>query len=45
MLQARRLSFSLLTYNNVGLLGELLAMAVPLMLGVLLARRSLRIGA
>ena len=45
MLQAKRLSFSLLTYNNVGLLGELLAMAVPLMLGVLLARRSLRLGA
>jgi O-antigen ligase len=43
MLQANRLRFSLLTYNNVGLLGELLAMAVPLILGVLLARRSLRL--
>jgi O-antigen ligase len=44
-LQARRLSFSLLTYNNVGLFGELLAMAVPLLIGVLLARRSLRLSA
>lgn len=43
MLQADRLRFSLLTYNNVGLLGELLAMAVPLIVGVLLARRSLRL--
>ncbi len=43
MLQAQRLSFSLLTYNNVGLLGELLAMAVPLLIGVMLARRSLRL--
>jgi O-antigen ligase len=43
MLQTNRLRFSLLTYNNVGLLGELLAMAVPLIVGVLLARRSLRL--
>jgi O-antigen ligase len=43
MLQAQRFSFSLLTYNNVGLLGEVLAMAVPLLIGVLLARRSLRL--
>lgn len=45
MLQAQRFSFSLLTYGNVGLLGELLAMAVPLLIGVLLARRSLRLPA
>jgi O-antigen ligase len=42
-LQARRLYFSLVTYDNVGLLGDLLAMAVPLLVGVLLARRSLRL--
>jgi len=45
MLQAQRFSFSLLTYGNVGLLGESLAMAVPLLIGVLLARRSLRLNA
>jgi O-antigen ligase len=43
MLQAQRFSFSLLTYGNVGLLGELLAMAIPLLIGVLLARRLLRL--
>lgn len=45
MLQAGRFDFSLLTYNNVGLLGEVLAMAVPLLVGTLLAWRSLRLGA
>ena len=45
MLQAHRTSFSLLTYGNVGLLGQLLAMAVPLLIGVLLAGRSLRLNA
>jgi O-antigen ligase len=40
-LQAHRLDFTLLTYNNVGLLGELLAMAVPLIIGGIVARRSL----
>jgi O-antigen ligase len=45
MLQAHRLDFSVLTYGNVGLLGELLAMAVPILIGVLLARRSLRLPA
>jgi O-antigen ligase len=45
MLQANRFSFSLLTYGNVGLFGEVLAMAVPLIVGVILARRSLRLGA
>ncbi len=44
-LQSNRLDFSLLTYSNVGLLGEILAMSVPLLLGVLLARRSLRLNA
>ena len=42
-LQARRLYFSLVTYDNVGLLGDLLAMAVPLLVGALLARRSLHL--
>lgn len=43
LLQARRLYFSVLTYNNVGLLGELLSMVVPLIIGILLARRSFRL--
>jgi O-antigen ligase len=40
-LQAQRLLFSRLTYYNVGLFGELLAMAVPLLLGAFAARRYL----
>lgn len=41
LLQKQRMIFSLLTYSNVGLLGEALAMAVPLMVGALLARKAL----
>ncbi|MGD0862227.1 MAG: O-antigen ligase family protein [Candidatus Limnocylindrales bacterium] len=41
VLQAKRLLFSRLTYFNVGLFGELLAMATPLLLGVIAARRHL----
>ena len=41
VLQAQRLLFSRLTYFNVGLFGGLLAMAVPLLLGALAARRYL----
>ncbi len=44
-LQTNRFDFSLLTYSNVGLLGEILSMSVPLLLGTLLARRSLRLSA
>jgi O-antigen ligase len=42
-LQARRLLFSRLTYFNVGLFGEMLAMAAPLLIGALAARRYLRL--
>ena len=42
-LQSHRLFFSILTYDSVGLLGEVLAMSVPLLVGVLLARRALRL--
>jgi O-Antigen ligase len=38
-LQADRLYFSRLTYFNVGLFGEMLAMTLPLLLGLLLAHR------
>jgi O-antigen ligase len=43
-LQAKRLFFSRLTYFNVGLFGEMLAMAAPLVLGALAARRQLGLG-
>jgi O-antigen ligase len=39
VMQDRRLFFSRITYFNVGLFGEMLAMAVPLLLAVLLAYR------
>jgi hypothetical protein len=42
-LQAQRLLFSRLTYFNVGLFGEMLAMATPLLLGAIAARRQLRL--
>jgi O-antigen ligase len=40
-LQAQRLLFSRITYFNVGLFGEMLAMAMPLLLAALAARRRL----
>jgi O-antigen ligase len=40
-LQADRLLFSRLTYFNVGLFGAILAMAMPLLLAALVARRRL----
>ena len=40
-LQANRLVFSRLTFFNVGLLGEMMAMAAPLIVGALLCRRTL----
>jgi O-antigen ligase len=40
-LQANRLVFSRLTFFNVGLLGEMMAMAAPLVVGALLCRRTL----
>ena len=43
-LQAKRLLFSRLTYFNVGLFGEMLAMAAPLLLGAIAARRHLGLG-
>ena len=43
-LQANRLLFSRLTYFNVGLFGEMLAMAAPMILGALAARRQLGLG-
>ena len=43
-LQSRRLLFSRLTYFNVGLFGEMLAMAAPLLLGAVLFRRRLGLG-
>lgn len=43
-LQAERLLFSRLTYFNVGLFGEMLAMAAPLLLGAIAARRHLGLG-
>jgi O-antigen ligase len=43
-LQTNRLLFSRLTYFNVGLFGEMLAMAAPLILGAIAARRQLGLG-
>jgi O-antigen ligase len=43
-LQTRRLLFSRLTYFNGGLFGEMLAMAAPLILGVIAARRNFGLG-
>jgi O-antigen ligase len=43
VLQTQRLLFSRITYFNVGLFGEMLAMATPLLLWALLARRRLRL--
>jgi O-antigen ligase len=40
-LQAHRLFFSRLTFFNVGLFGEMMAMAGPLIVGALLCRRTL----
>jgi hypothetical protein len=42
-LQADRLLFSRVTYFNVGLFGEMVAMAVPLLAAALIARRHLRL--
>jgi hypothetical protein len=42
-LQTNRLLFSRITYFNVGLFGEMVAMAVPLLSAALLARRHLRL--
>ena len=39
VMQDRRLFFSRITYFNVGLFGEMLAMAMPLLLAILLAYR------
>jgi hypothetical protein len=43
-LQADRLLFSRLTYFNVGLFGEMLAMGIPLLIGTIAARRQLGLG-
>jgi O-antigen ligase len=43
-LQTYRLLFSRLTYFNVGLFGEMLAMAAPLLLGAIVFRRQLGLG-
>lgn len=43
-LQTDRLLFARLTYFNVGLFGEMLAMAMPLLLTALLARRRFGLG-
>jgi O-antigen ligase len=43
VLQAQRLLFSRVTFFNVGLFGEMLAMAVPLLLAALLASRLLHL--
>ncbi len=42
-LQANRLLFSRITYFNVGLFGEMVAMAAPLLAAVLMARGHLRL--
>lgn len=42
-LQAQRLVFARVTYFNVGLFGVVLAMVVPLVVGILACRRSLRL--
>jgi O-antigen ligase len=39
VMQAKRLFFSRITYFNVGLFGEMLAMALPLLLAALVGRR------
>ena len=44
VLQSRRLLFSRLTFFNVGILGEMLAMAMPLLLAAVLGRRRLGLG-
>ena len=44
VMQANRLFFSRITYFNVGLFGEMLAMAMPLLIVALLARRHLGLG-
>jgi O-antigen ligase len=43
-MQTNRLLFSRIDYFNVGLFGEMLAMALPLLLTLLIARRRLRLG-
>ncbi len=42
-LQANRLLFARLTFFNVGLFGEMLAMALPVLVGLLIARRRLHL--
>jgi len=42
-LQANRLLFARLTFFNVGLFGEMLAMALPILVGLLIARRRLHL--
>lgn len=44
VMQAQRLLFARLTYFNVGLFGEMLAMAMPLLIGALALRRWLGLG-
>ncbi|MGD0123064.1 MAG: O-antigen ligase family protein [Candidatus Limnocylindrales bacterium] len=44
VMQEDRLYFSRITYFNVGLFGEMLAMALPLLIVALLARRRLNLG-
>jgi len=44
VIQTNRLLFSRITYFNVGLFGEMLAMAMPLLIVALLARRRLGLG-
>ena len=44
VMQENRLYFSRITYFNVGLFGEMLAMALPLLIVALLARRRLGFG-
>jgi O-antigen ligase len=44
VMQADRLYFSRITYFNVGLFGEMLAMALPLLIVALLARHRLGLG-
>jgi O-antigen ligase len=41
--QGSRMDLAVLTYNNVGLFGQVLAMAVPLLFGAILARRHLEL--
>ncbi len=44
VLQAQRLLFSRLTYFNVGLFGEIVAMAAPLLIAAIARRRQLGLG-